>query len=228
MSRTTRLLFTVMSVLLLGTLGTACKKKGQSQDASQEAASTSVQSTAQVRVVHGADAGAISITTDGVEVASGLNQNAYAREHTPFPAGGTNVAVTANGNQIASTNLNLNSGKTYTVVVLGNAQSGYTVAALEDNLSGAGGKNRFANGLPSAGSVSFVANGGATLASGIAYGKASSFVSVPSDFQRVTVKSGANNVGSDAVPNNAQRAVTTIVVPKASGAHFINIVDRPN
>jgi|GEM_PF-5863178 len=228
MSRTTRLLFTVMSVLLLGMLGTACKKKHQSKDTQQDSTSTSIQSTAQVRVVHGADAGAIDVTADGVEVATGLNKNAYAREHVAFPAGGTSVKVEANGNRIASTDLNLRDGKTYTVVVLGNSQNGYTVVALEDNLSGAGGKNRFANGLPNAGSVSFVANGGVTVASGIGYGKASNFVSVPSDFQRVTVKSGSDNIGSDAVPNNAQRAVTTIVVPKANGAHFINIVDRPN
>lgn len=228
MSRTTRLLFTVMSVLLLGMLGTACKKKNQSKDDAQDSAATAAQATANVRVVHGADAGAINVSADGVEVASGLNQNAYAREHVPFPAEGASVSVEANGSELTTSNLNLKEGKTYTVVVLGNAQAGYNVVALEDDLSGAGGKNRFANGLPNAGSVSFVANGGTTVGSNVAFGRDTGFVNVPSDFQRVTVKSGSDNVGSDAVPNNAQRAVTTIVVPKGNGTHFINIVDRPN
>lgn len=228
MNRTTRLLVAVLSVFLIGMFSSSCKKKNQGSDASQDAASTTAQAWAQVRVVHGASAGAVNVAADGVEVASGLNQNAYAREHVPFPANGTTVTVSANGQDVASANVNLKEGHTYTVVILGDAQKGFHVAALQDNLAGAGGKNRFANGLPNAGAVSFVANGGKTLGSGVAYGQDTGFLAVPANFQRVTVNSGGNSLGADAVPNNAQRAVTTVVVPKGAGVHFINIVDRPN
>lgn len=227
MSRTTRLLVAVLSVFLLGMFSTACKKKNQGPADAQDAASTAVQSWANVRVVHGASAGAVNVAADGVEVASGLNQNAYAREHVSLPANGTTVSVSAGAQEVASANLNLKEGQNYTVVVLGSQQAGYRIVALEDHLAGAGGKNRFANGLPSAGAVSFVANGGATLGSGVGYGQDTGFVSVPANFQRVTVKSGDTSLGADAVPNNAQRAVTSVVVPKGAGVHFINIVDRP-
>lgn len=225
MNRMTRISVVGLSFLMMASFGTGCKKK------QQEGGSTAAAQTAPagfVRVVHGADAGAVDISVNGVNVASGLNQNGFVRERVPFPAGSSTVNVTAGGANVASANINVNSGQQYTFVVLGNSSAGYTGVLVNDNLASAGGKNRFVHGLPAVGAASFVADNGQELVGGLTYKNASNFVAVPAGFQRVVVKSGGNTLGTDAVPNTPSRAVTTVAVPRGAGVHLINVVDRLN
>lgn len=226
MNRTTRFTVVTLSLLMMASFGTGCKKKQQGGSNVQQAAQTAPAGF--VRVVHGADAGAVDVSVNGVNVASGLNQNGFVRERVPFPAGSSTVNVTAGGGNVASANVNINSGQQYTFVVLGNASAGYSGVLINDSLASAGGKNRFVHGLPAVGAASFVADNGQELVGGLTYKNASNFVAVPAGFQRVSVKSGGNVIGTDAVPNSASRAVTTVAVPRGAGVHLINVVDRLN
>ena len=226
MNRVTRFSVISLSLLLMASFGTGCKKnKGGDDAAAQGAASAGA---GFVRVVHGADTGAVDVAVNGVHVASGLNQNAFVRERVPFPAGASTVTVSAGGGNVVSSNIQVDSGQQYTFVVLGNAGAGFQGVLISDALASAGGKNRFVHGMPAAGAASFVAANGQELVSGLTYTNASGFVSVPDGFQRVTVNAGGAALGMDSVPNNAARAVTTVAVPKGAGVHLINVVDRLN
>lgn len=215
-----------IGLAIAATAGTGCKK-GKGDNAGGQAA-PSVVTPAFVRVVHGADAGSVDIAVNGVNVASGLAKNAFVRERVPFPAGSATVSVSANGSQVAAANVSVSAGSNYTFVVLGNAASGFEGVLINDNLGSAAGKNRFVHGLPGVGAIDVAADGGGALASGLNYRQASDFVAPPAGFQRASVKSGGATIAVDAVPTNAARAVTTVVVKQGAGAHFINVVDRTN
>jgi len=225
MNRMTRIGVAGLSFLLMASFGTGCKKKQQ-----EGAQSTGVQSAGAgfVRVIHGANAGAVDVSVNGVNVASGLNQNGFVRERVPFPAGVSTVNVSSGGANVATANININAGQQYTFVVLGNSSAGFSGVLINDNLASAGGMNRFVHGMPAVGAASFVADNGQELVGGLTYKNASNFVNVPAGFQRVVVKSGGNTLGTDAVPNTASRAVTTVAVPQGAGVHLINVVDRLN
>ena len=215
-----------LGLAITAVAGTGCKKDKGGETASQGA--PSVATPAFVRVVHGADAGSVDIAVNGVNVASGLAKNAFVRDRVPFPAGAANVTVSSNGSQIASATVNVSAGSNYTFVVLGNSTTGVEGVLIGDDLASAGGKNRFVHGLAGVGAIDVEADGGAALASGLSYRQASGFVAPPAGFQRATVKSGGAVVAVDAVPTNAARAVTTVLVNQGAGAHFINVVDRTN
>lgn len=227
MKRATRFTVISLSLLMMASFGTGCKKNKQGKDDNANQAAQAGEAGF-VRVVHGADAGAVDVSVNGVHVASGLNQNAFVRERVPFPAGASTVNVTVGGGNVASANVNINSGQDYTFVVLGNASAGFTGVLISDNLSGANGKNRFVHGMPAIGAASFVTDGDAELVSGLTYTNASNFVAAPGAFQRISVRTGGNVVGVDAVPQHEARAITTVAVPKGSGVHMINVVDRAN
>lgn len=217
-----------LMVLSMAAVGTGCKKKGGKDQAGTTTAASSVATPAFVRVVHGATAGPVDISVNGVNLASGLNQNAFVRERVPFPAGSATVQVSAGGAAVTSASVNVNAGQNYTFVVLGNSSAGFQGVLYNDDLASSAGKNRFIHGLPAVGAVSLVADNGTELASGLNYRAATSFVSVPANLQRVSVRTGGNAIAVDAVPNNAARAVTTVLVPKGTSAHYINVVDRTN
>lgn len=207
--------------------GTGCKKnKDDNSSASQSV--PSVATPAFVRVVHGADAGSVDVAVNGLGVASGLAKNAFVRERVPFPAGASTVTISSNGSQVASANINVNAGSNYTFVVLGNSASGFEGVLINDQLAGANGKNRFVHGVPGVGAVDVHTDAGVALVSGLNYRQASNFVAPPAGFTRAAVKSGGATIAVDAVPTNAARAVTTVIVKQGAGAHFINVVDRTN
>lgn len=217
-----------LMVLSMAAVGTGCKKKGGNNAASDAGRAVEVATPAFVRVVNGAAAGSVDIAVNGINLASGLNQNAFVRERVPFPAGSATVQVTAGGSSVASANVSVNAGQNYTFVVLGNASSGYQGVLYNDDLGSAAGKNRFIHGMPAVGAVTLTADNGTELASGLNYRAATSFLSVPANLQRVSIRTGGNVMAVDAVPNNAARAITTVLVPKGAGAHYINVVDRTN
>lgn len=230
MSRTTRLMFAMLSLFFIGSLGTGCKKgdQGEGSDVVENVAETVQSNTTAVRVVNASGASSVDVSINGLPLVSGLNQNNYTPERVPAVTGSVNVKVGSHANSLIDQNIDLSADQKYTFVVVGNGSAGYNLAIIKDDLSGAAGKNRFANAIPGVGAITVEGSNGGSVASGVDYGRASKFASVPEGFKSISVKAGGNDLGNAVVPKApASRAVTTVVVQEGQGIRAINISDRP-
>lgn len=228
MTRTTRLMLAMLSLFVIGSLGTGCKKGDQGEDVVEDVAQTVADATTSVRIVNASGASSVDVSVNGIELVSGLNQNNYTPERVPAVAGNVGVRVGSHANSLIDQSINLDANQKYTLVVVGNSSAGYSLAVVKDDLSGAAGKNRFINAVPSVGALSIAGSDGGNVASGVEYGRASKFSSVPDTFKSISVQAGGSDLGNAVVPKApSSRAVSTVVVKEGQGIRAINISDRP-
>jgi Domain of unknown function (DUF4397) len=179
----------LMSMLMLGGL---------------QALPASAAAMAFVRIVHAApDAGTVDVFMDGREVLSNF-QFGTVTGYTPVTAGAHKLQIAVIGKgldaAVLSQNLTVNAGIPYTVAALGNKATGFSLRVYADDnqVNANGAKLRVYHLSPGTGQVS-VAASGTTLINGLAYPRASVYLTEPAGSYTFAVTADPHT-GGTAVP----------------------------
>ena len=230
MNRSLALTLALLFMMAMASATGCNKNKQPSTPAGGGSTAPATAAPASVRIVHAAEAGAVDVLVDGSVAVSGLARHSFTRDRLSVPAGSRSISVNGAGSSssVLSFSADFASGRDYTVVVVGGGNAPLASVQAADSLTSDNlGKFRVIHGVPGADGVRLTVENGAELASGVNYRQASGYLSVPSGTQRISLYAGgAQPVLSDAVPFNAQRIITTVVVRDGAGLKYINIPER--
>jgi len=142
------------------------------------------ESMAYIRVIHASpDAGVVDVFVDGNKLLSSF-QFGVVTPYVPLPSGKHNVQIavigTGVGASVITQSIMITAGTPYTVAALGTKASGYSLSVFTDDnlISNNDAKVRVYHLSPGTGNVN-VSNGTTSVASGLAYQKASDYIAIP-------------------------------------------------
>ncbi len=152
---------------------------------SVNAAPVHAEDMAYIRVIHASpDAGIVDVFVDGNKLLSSF-QFGTVTPYVPLPAGGHKIQIGLIGTGVnapfITQTISVSAGTPYTVAALGTKATGFSLSVFADNnvVSTKDAKVRIYHLSPNASGVN-ISNGSNTIASGLTYQTASSYVNIAS------------------------------------------------
>ncbi len=145
---------------------------------------THAESMAYIRVIHASpDVGVVDVFVDGNKLLSSF-QFGVVTPYVPLPAGGHHVQIaligTGVGAAVIAQSISVQANTPYTVAAVGTKATGFSLTVFTDNniVSNNDAKVRVYHLSPGTGTVN-VTNGSTSVADGLSYQNASSYVDIP-------------------------------------------------